>query len=514
MEKILFVAIGISGFTIGIVVGYFIKRRTESISKREAHSKREEILESAKREADSLKEKKLLEAKEFLHTERTKLEKENRRWQARLKKQEDRIRRREQEIDRRYDSVKKAEDRIVREEAKIKKRQEEIAELKKKHIERLESLAGLSADEIKKMFIAEVEHETRYEVQKLIKKIEDEAKEEAENRAREIVAQAISRCAIEHVAESTVSVVSLPSDEMKGRVIGREGRNIRAFEEATGVELIIDDTPEAVTLSCYDPIRREVAKVALERLVADGRIHPGRIEEVVNKSKESVESMMKDAAQEAAFSFGIHDLTPKELELLGRLKFRTSYGQNVLRHSIEVAHLASVMAAELRVKNLALVKKAALLHDIGKALDSTTEGSHIEIAEEVLKQAGETPALINAVIAHHEDVEPESVEAIIVQIADALSAARPGARRETLEGYIKRLERLENVAAGFSGVEKAYAIQAGREIRVIVNSEEVDDVKTAQLAREIAKRVQSELEYPGSIKVTVIREKRVVEYAK
>lgn len=508
------VGTGISGLIVGIMLGYFGKRKVDKALKRDAELKAKELIASAQKEAENLKEKKILEAKEVLAIERERMQKENKRWQENLKKQEERLKKREQEIDRRQDGIRKQEEGLRRAEEIIRRRQEELVEIKKREVERLEALAGISKDEIKRMFISEVEQEAKHEAAKIVKAIEDSALEEGEKRAKEILAQAVMRCATEYVTESTVCVVPLPSEEMKGRVIGREGRNIRAFEEATGVELIVDDTPEAVTLSGYDPVRREVARVALARLITDGRIHPGRIEEVVSKAKAEVENQMQEAAKEAVLSLGIHDLTPREMELLGRLKFRTSYGQNVLRHSIEVAHIAQVMASELRLKNLHLVKKAALLHDIGKAVDSTVEGSHVEIAADILRQAGESPILINAVMAHHEDVEPESVEAIIVQAADAISAARPGARRESLEGYIKRLERLENIAASFPGVEKAYTIQAGREIRVIVNSDEVDDVKTSQLAREVAKKVESELEYPGSIKVTVIREKRVVEYAK
>lgn len=511
---LLLVGVGISSLISGILLGYLGKKKVDKALKKDVEIKAEEIIASAQKEAENLKEKKVLEAKEILAVGSERMQKENKRWQENLKKQEERLKKREQDTDRRQDGIRRQEEGLKRSEDQIKKRQEELVDIKKKEIERLETLAGISKDEIKKMFIGEVEQEAKHEAAKIVKKIEDEATEEGEQRAKEIVAQAVTRCAAEYVTESTVSVVPLPSEDMKGRVIGREGRNIRAFEEATGIELIVDDTPEAVTLSGYDPVRREIARIALGRLITDGRIHPGRIEEVVNKAKGDVEKEMQVAAKDAVLGLGIHDLTQREMELLGRLKFRTSYGQNVLRHSIEVAHIAQVMASELRLKNLHLVKKAALLHDIGKAIDSTVEGSHVEIAGDILKQAGESPMLINAVMAHHEDVKAESVEAILIQAADAVSAARPGARRENLEGYVKRLERLENVATSFAGVEKAYAIQAGREIRVIVNSDEIDDVKTSQLAKEVAKKVESELEYPGLIKVTVIREKRVIEYAK
>ncbi|HAW50036.1 TPA: ribonuclease Y [bacterium] len=513
-QSVIFIIVGVVSFSFGILAGYIIRRRFEAIAKKEAEKEAEKIILDAKKESESLKEKLELEAKERLHRERIELERENKRYQANLSRQEERIKRREQEIDKRQDIVRRQEERLKREEEILRKKQDELFALKKEEMAKLEAIANMNIDEVKRMLINEVEQEARYEASKTIKKVEEGAQEIANKRAMEIIASAITRCASDYVSESTISVVPLPSEEIKGRIIGREGRNVRAFEMAVGVELIVDDTPEVVTISGYDPIRREIGRIALEKLIQDGRIHPGRIEEIVSKVESEIEATMKEEAKQAALDLGIHNLTPREIELLGRLKFRTSYGQNVLQHSIEVTHLASVMASELGIKDLRLVKKAAFLHDIGKALDSTVEGSHVEIAEEVLKQAGEDPILINAVIAHHEGAEPKSIEAILVQAADAISASRPGARKDTVEAYIKRLEKLESIATGFPGVEKAYAIQAGREIRVIVNSQEVDDVKTFSLAKDIADKIKDGLEYPGPVKVNVIREIRAIEYAK
>ncbi|MEW6679413.1 MAG: ribonuclease Y [bacterium] len=510
----IYIIIVISASLLGILIGYIIRKAYEKLTKREAQREAERIIEDAKKEATSLKEKLQLEAKEILHNERIALEKENKREKANLTRQEERVKRREQDIDRRQDGIRRQEERLKREEENLKKREAEIQEIKKQELKKLEEISNMKIDEVKKMLIAEVEQEARYESAKIIKKVEEEAKEEAERKACEILAESIGRLASSYVAENTISTVSLSSEEMKGRVIGREGRNIRTFELTTGTELIIDDTPDVVTISSFDPVRREIARVSLERLIADGRIHPGRIEEVVARTKEEIEEKMKEEAKSVALSLGIHNLTPREIELLGRLKYRTSYGQNVLQHSIEVVHIASIMASELGIKDLRLVKRAALLHDIGKAIPSKEEGSHIEIGEEVLRQAGEDELLINAVIAHHGQFPFKSIEAVLVQAADAVSASRPGARRDIIEAYIKRLEKLEGIANSFPGVEKAYAIQAGREMRVIVKSEEIDDVKTFSLAKDIAKKIQEELEYPGLVKVNVIREIRAVEYAK
>lgn len=508
------IIVAISASSLGILIGYLIRIMFEKATKKEAQKEAERIVEEAKKEAISLKEKVQLEAKETIHRERMELERENKRYQANLIRQQERIKRREQELDRRQDSIRRQEERIRREEEQIRKREGEIEELKKEELKRLEEISNMSIDEIKRRLIAEVEEKARYESAKIIKRVEEEAQEEAERKAREILAESIGRLASTYVSENTTSTIALPSEDLKGRVIGREGRNIRTFELVTGTEVIIDDTPDVVTISSFDPVRREIARVSLERLVADGRIHPGRIEEVVANVKEEIEKNMKEEAKSITLSLGISNLTPREMELLGRLKYRTSYGQNVLQHSVEVVQIASIMASELGMKDLRLLKKASLLHDIGKAVPSKTEGSHVEIAQEVLRQAGEDELLINAVIAHHGNFPPKSIEAVLVQAADAVSASRPGARRETIDAYIKRLEKLEEIASSFEGVEKAYAIQAGREMRVIVNSSEVDDVKTFSLAKDIAKKIQEQIDYPGLVKVNVIREIRAVEFAK
>ena len=377
----------------------------------------------------------------------------------------------------------------------------------------MERLSGLSTEDAKKELLQSVEEEVKHETAMLIKDLEQQAKEEADKKAREIISLAIQRCAADHVAETTVSVVALPNDEMKGRIIGREGRNIRTLETLTGIDLIIDDTPEAVIISGFDPVRREVARVALEKLINDGRIHPSRIEEMVEKAQKEVEQKIKEAGEQATFAVGVHGLHPELIKLLGRLKYRTSYGQNVLNHSIEVAHLAGLMASELGV-DVVLAKRAGLLHDIGKAIDHEMEGSHVEIGMEIAKKYRESELVLNAIMAHHGDVEPKSVEAVLVAAADAVSAARPGARRETLESYLKRLTRLEEISESFEGVEKCFAVQAGREIRIMVKPDQIDDATSILLARDIAKKIEAEMEYPGQIKVVIIRETRAVDYAK
>lgn len=471
------------------------------------------LIADAIKEADSKKRETILEAKEDIHRLRTELDneiKERRQEQQRIDK---RLNQKEETLDRKLETVEKKEETLRLKETELEQMEQKIQELHQRQLQELERLSGLSQEEARELLLQNVKKETRHEAAQLIKEIENQTKLEAEKRAREIISQSIQRYAADHVAETTVSVVSLPNDEMKGRIIGREGRNIRALETLTGIDLIIDDTPEAVIVSGFDPVRREVARIALEKLIADGRIHPGRIEEMVSRAQKEVEAQIKEEGEQATFDSGIHGLHPELIKLLGRLNFRTSYGQNVLKHSLEVCHLAGMMAAEIGA-DVRLAKRAGLLHDIGKAIDHEVEGPHVAIGADVAKKYRESPAVIHAIAAHHGDLEPETVEAVLVQAADAISAARPGARRETLENYIKRLEKLEEIADSFQGVEKSYAIQAGREIRIIVKPDRVDDVIASEMARDIVKRIEGEMEYPGQIKVTVIREVRAVEYAR
>lgn len=455
----------------------------------------------------------LLEAKDEIHRNRQEAERELRERRRELDRLERRVIQKEELLDKKTENIEKKEALLNEKEREIERTQHDIEIIRSQQLKELERLSGLTCEEARELLLNNVEQQIRQETAVMIKNIEAEAREEAEKRAKNIVTLAIQKCAADVVSETTVSVVALPNDEMKGRIIGREGRNIRAFESLSGVDLIIDDTPEAVILSSFDPIRREIARLALENLVSDGRIHPARIEEMLEKARKEIEQEIRETGEQAAFEVGVHGLHPELIKLLGRLKYRTSYGQNVLKHSIEVAHLAGIMAAELDV-DVMLAKRAGLLHDIGKAVDHEVAGPHIEIGVDLAKKYRESKEVIHAIAAHHGDIEAESIEAVLVQAADAISASRPGARRETLEAYIKRLEKLEQLADSFPGVEKSYAIQAGREVRIIVKPEEIDDLEAINLSRNIAKKIEEDLDYPGQIKVVVIRETRAVEYAK
>lgn len=509
--------LGIGIVLIVIFIGIFVVVYTRknisqaNIAKSEEESKK--IIEEAKKEAESKKKEAILEAKEEVHRLRTDLEKESRERRNEVQRLERRTIQREESLDKKSAVLEKKEENLNKKQQEVEILESSIQDLYTKQREELERLSELTSDEAKQILLDEVRKEIKHETAVMIKEVEQKAKEEADKKAREIITYAIQRCAADHVAESTVHVVSLPNDEMKGRIIGREGRNIRALETLTGVDLIIDDTPEAVILSGFDPIRREVARIALEKLIVDGRIHPARIEEMVEKAKKDVDNDIKEEGEQATFETGVHGLHIEILKLLGRLKYRTSYGQNVLKHSVEVAYLAGLMASELGM-DPTLAKRCGLLHDIGKAVDHEVEGPHALIGAELAKKYHESPIVVNAIAAHHGDVESQSLEAVLVQAADAISAARPGARRETLEAYIKRLEKLEEIANSYEGVEKSYAIQAGREIRIMIKPEEIDDAGAIEVARDIVKKIESELEYPGQIKVNVIRETRAIEYAK
>jgi ribonuclease Y len=495
------------------VAGYLYRRQIAEQKIGGAEQEATRIVEDAKKTAESKRREALLEAKEEVHRLRSDFDKEVRDRRSELQRLERRVIQRDETLERKLDQLEKKEEQVLRKANELDRQKEMVNEIIAKQLAELERVSGLSSQDAKQMLLDSIEKETQYEAALLIKDIEAQAREEGDKKAREIITLAIQRCAADHVAETTVSVVELPNDEMKGRIIGREGRNIRTLETLTGIDLIIDDTPEAVILSGFDPIRREVARVALERLVSDGRIHPARIEEMVEKAQREVEARIRDEGERATLEVGVHGLNLELVKLLGRLRFRTSYGQNVLNHSVEVAHLAAIMAAELGA-DVSLAKRAGLLHDIGKAIDHEVEGPHVTIGADIAKKYREQAAVVHAIAAHHNDIEPQSIEAVLVQAADAVSAARPGARRESLESYIKRLEKLEEIADSFEGVEKTYAIQAGREIRIIVKPEKVDDLASVRIAHEIAKKVENELDYPGQIKVTVIRETRAVDYAK
>ena len=505
-----------AGLFIGILACILYRNKKAKDDKAKIANAEEEalrIINDAIKSAESKKREATLEAKEEILRSRKEYEKEEKERRADLQKQERRLQQKEENIDRKTDAIEKKEEALAQKHAALDKENEEIKIIKRSQTEMLERISGFTADEAKKYLIEQVESGVTHETALKIKEIEARAKDEADQYAREIVASAIQRCAADHVAEITVSVVPLPNDEMKGRIIGREGRNIRTIETLTGVDLIIDDTPEAITVSCFEPVRREVARLALEKLIADGRIHPTHIEEMVAKARREVDAVIKSEGERAVLETGVRGLHPELVKLLGRLHYRTSYGQNVLQHSIEVAHLAGMMAAELGA-DVATAKRAGLLHDIGKAVDHELEGTHVALGVEFLRKYHEREDVIHAVQAHHNDVEPQTVVACLVQAADAISAARPGARRENIENYIKRLEKLEEITGSYPGVETSYAIQAGREVRVMVKPEQVSEDDMVILARELAKRIESELEYPGQIKVHVLRETKVIEYAK
>lgn len=507
------VIIALVAAVIAFAGGYLVRRSLAEAKIGSAEEAAKKIKEEAEKTAEAKKREAVLEAKEEVIKFRNEVEKEQRERRNELQRMERRLAQKEESLDKKIDSIERKEEALNKKEGEIDKVRDQIQELHSKQLAELERLSGLTSEEARQILLANIEEEIKHEAAMLIKEIESQAKEEGEKRAKEIIAQSIQRCAADHVAETTVSVVALPNDEMKGRIIGREGRNIRTLETLTGIDLIIDDTPEAVILSGFDPIRREIARVALEKLIVDGRIHPARIEEMVEKAQKEVDSQIREAGEQATFETGVHGLHPELVRLLGRLRFRTSYGQNVLKHSIEVSHLAGLMAAELGV-DTTLAKRAGLLHDLGKAIDHEVEGPHVTIGADLARKYKESAIIVNAIAAHHGDEDANTIEAVLVQAADAISAARPGARRETLESYIKRLEKLEAITNSFEGVEKSFAIQAGREVRVMVKPDKIDDLTTVRLVRDIAKKIEEELEYPGQIKVTVIRETRAVEYAK
>jgi ribonuclease Y len=511
------IAVAVVLIIVSAVISHFVtvsnlKKNAES-KIGNAENKAREIIDDAVKTAEAKKKESLLEIKEESIKNKNELERESKERRSELQRYEKRVLSKEEALDKRSEAIEKREASFTAKEEQLKQREKKVDELSQQRVQELERISGLTSEQAKEYLLKTVEEDVKHDTAKMIKEMEAQAKEEADKKAKECVVTAIQRCAADHVAETTISVVQLPNDEMKGRIIGREGRNIRTLETLTGVELIIDDTPEAVVLSGFDPIRREVARIALEKLIVDGRIHPARIEEMVEKAQKEVDSMIREEGESAALEVGVHGIHPELIKLLGRMKFRTSYGQNALKHSIEVAQLSGLLAGEIGL-DVRVAKRAGLLHDIGKSIDHDVEGSHIQIGVDLCRKYKESATVINAVEAHHGDVEPESLIACVVQAADTISAARPGARRETLETYTNRLKQLEDIANQFKGVEKSFAIQAGREIRIMVVPEQVSDADMVLLARDIAKQVEFELEYPGQIKVNVIRESRVTDYAK
>lgn len=513
--KIILTLVGIAviALAVGVGIGFIYRRQVAESKIGSAEQKAKEILEQAEKTAVARNKDLLMEAKEDIHRLRGELERETKESRAELQKMERRLVQKEENLDKKAESYEKKEEKVAEKEQLLVASQEKVDALYRQQVLELERLSGLTQEQAKQELLSSLESEVKHDSAVLIKELEQQTKDEADKKAREIISLAIQRCAADHVAETTVSVVELPNDEMKGRIIGREGRNIRTLEILTGIELIIDDTPEAVIISGFDPVRREIARIALEKLINDGRIHPSRIEEMVEKAQKEIEQKIKEAGEQAMYEVGVRGLHPDEIKLLGRLRYRTSYGQNMLKHSVEVANLAGIMAAELGVDVL-LAKRAGLLHDIGKAVDHEVEGSHVELGVEVGKKYRENEVVLNSIASHHGDTEPKFVEAVLVAAADAVSAARPGARRETLESYMKRLTRLEEISESFEGVEKCYAVQAGREIRIMVKPDKINDDDSVILARNVAKKIEAEMEYPGQIKVVIIRETRAVEYAK
>ena len=511
------IAVAVVLVIVSAVISHFVtvsnlKKNAES-KIGNAENKAREIIDDAVKTAEAKKKESLLEIKEESIKNKNELERESKERRSELQRYEKRVLSKEEALDKRSEAIEKREASFTAKEEQLKQREKKVDELSQQRVQELERISGLTSEQAKEYLLKTVEEDVKHDTAKMIKEMEAQAKEEADKKAKECVVTAIQRCAADHVAETTISVVQLPNDEMKGRIIGREGRNIRTLETLTGVELIIDDTPEAVVLSGFDPIRREVARIALEKLIVDGRIHPAKIEEMVEKAQKEVDSMIREEGESAALEVGVHGIHPELIKLLGRMKFRTSYGQTALKHSIEVAQLSGLLAGEIGL-DVRVAKRAGLLHDIGKSIDHDVEGSHIQIGVDLCRKYKESATVINAVEAHHGDVEPESLIACVVQAADTISAARPGARRETLETYTNRLKQLEDIANQFKGVEKSFAIQAGREIRIMVVPEQVSDADMVLLARDIAKQVEFELEYPGQIKVNVIRESRVTDYAK